>query len=592
MYFSGKTKQLNSLVERLWRHISLRRRIEFSGLLVLMVVASFAEVLSLGAVMPFLGVLTSPEKVFQHPAAQSLIHIFDITTPSQLLLPLTLVFSAAALLNGGMRLLLLWATTRMSVLVGADLSIDIYRRTLYQPYWLHISRNSSEIINAISTKTGVTIHVLLMILNLLSSVVILVAILIALLAVDTVIALVAMAGFGLIYAGVIGLTRHSLLENSERVARETSKVIKSLQEGLGGIRDVLLDGSQALYCEIYRQSDTRARTAHGNSGFLAGAPRFAVEALAMLLISGLAYFIAHEPGGIVRAIPVLGALALGAQRMLPIMQQAFASWASIKSNQASLSDALDLLEQPLPAWAGSPPPAPLCFAREIHVEHISFCYAEQGERVLDDVDLIIPRGARIGFIGPTGSGKSTLLDIVMGLLSPTDGRLRIDGRVVEDGNRRAWQTHLAHVPQSVFLADASIEENIAFGVPKSQIDHARVRQAALQAQIAETIEALPQKYQSMVGERGVRLSGGQRQRIGIARALYKKADVIIFDEATSALDNETERAVMEAIEALGSELTILIIAHRISTLRSCDQIFELRKGRLVWAGSYRDVAAR
>lgn len=212
--------------------------------------------------------------------------------------------------------------------------------------------------------------------------------------------------------------------------------------------------------------------------------------------------------------------------------------------------------------------------------------------VLDEVDFIIPRGTRIGFIGPSGSGKSTLLDIIMGLLSPSAGQLKIDGRSVREENRRAWQAHVAHVPQSVFLADASIEENIAFGVPRNQIDHERVRKVARQAQIASTIEALPEQYQTMTGERGVRLSGGQRQRIGIARALYKRADVIILDEATSALDNETELALMQAIETLGPDLTILIIAHRTNTLRNCDHIFELRGGRLAWSGSYQELVAR
>ncbi|MCG9051765.1 ABC transporter ATP-binding protein/permease [Laribacter hongkongensis] len=592
MPLASSTKQLNFILSRLWCHIDTRRRTQLAGLLALMVMASFAEVLTLGAVVPFLGVLTSPEKAFLHPTLQPMILMLGITEPSQLLLPLTIAFAGAALLNGVTRLLLLWGATRMSVLIGADLSIDMYRRTLYQPYALHISRNSSDIINTISTKIGVTIHVLLLILNLLSSAMILVAILAALFTVDTKVALLAMAGFSLIYTGVIRITRRSLLENSEQVARQTTLVIKSLQEGLGGIRDVLLDGSQAVYCEIYRQADYCARVAQGNSGFLAGAPRFAVEALVMLFIAGLAYFIASEPGGIISAIPVLGALALGAQRMLPIMQQAFASWAGIKSSQASLSDALDLLEQPLPAWADSPVPEPIPFAREIHVDHLSFRYGEQGSMVLNEVDFVIPRGARIGFVGPTGSGKSTLLDIVMGLLSPSSGQLKVDGQPVQEDNRRAWQVHLAHVPQTVFLADASVEENIAFGVPRHLIDRERVRKVALRAQIVDTIESWPQQFETRVGERGVRLSGGQRQRLGIARALYKRADVIVFDEATSALDSETEAAVMEAINGLDPWLTVLMIAHRTSTLRNCDRIYEIQHGRIIWSGSYQDLCAR
>jgi ATP-binding cassette subfamily B protein len=200
--------------------------------------------------------------------------------------------------------------------------------------------------------------------------------------------------------------------------------------------------------------------------------------------------------------------------------------------------------------------------------------------------------ARIGFIGPTGSGKSTLLDIIMGLLSPRAGLIKIDGQPVHEENRRAWQAHLAHVPQSVFLADASVEENIAFGVPRHLIDRERVREAALQAQIVDTIKSWPQQFETRVGERGVRLSGGQRQRLGIARALYKRADVIVFDEATSALDSETEAAVMKAIDGLDPWLTVLIIAHRTSTLRNCNIIHEILHGRINWSGSYEQLNAR
>jgi ATP-binding cassette subfamily B protein len=223
------------------------------------------------------------------------------------------------------------------------------------------------------------------------------------------------------------------------------------------------------------------------------------------------------------------------------------------------------------------------------LKKVSFRYSSQMPYVLKQLNLSIVKGSRVGFIGTTGSGKSTLLDIIMGLLQPTDGTLEIDGQAITFANNRSWQAHIAHVPQAIFLADSSIEENIAFGVPKDQIDFQRVRQAAQQAQIAESIESWPDQYQTFVGERGIRLSGGQRQRIGIARALYKKADVIIFDEATSALDNETEQAVMQAIEGLSKDLTLLIIAHRLSTLKNCTQIVELGEGCIKRAGSYHDI---
>lgn len=554
-----------------------------------MILASFAEILSIGAVLPFLGVLTAPGRVFEHPVAQPFIQILRLTSADQLLLPLTVIFGLTALFAGVMRLLLLWSSTHLSYATGADLSISIYRRTLYQPYAVHIARNSSEIINGISTKTGGVIQILMMLLSLIGSSVMLVAILIALLSVDPVIAVAAFGGFGLIYVFIIRITRKRLLSNSQRIARESTQVIKSLQEGLGGIRDVLIDGSQATYCKIYRNADLPLRRAQGGSAFISGSPRYGMEALGMLLIAVLAYALAQQPDGIAKAIPILGALALGAQRLLPVLQQAYGAWSNILGGQASLQDALELLDQSLPDYADQPAAEPLPFRQQISLSQLSFRYSQQTPWVLNNLSLTIAKGGRVGFIGTTGSGKTTLLDIVMGLLPPTEGKLEIDGQPVTMSNYRAWQAHVAHVPQAIFLADSTIEENIAFGIPKDQIDHERVQQAASKAQIAEIIETWPQQYQTFVGERGIRLSGGQRQRIGIARALYKQADVIIFDEATSALDNETEQAVMQAIEGLSKDLTILIIAHRLTTLKNCTQIVELGNGGILRIGSYQDI---
>ena len=582
-------QSITTLLKRLRHHISSRRRGQFWLLLVLMLLASFAEILSIGAVLPFLGVLTVPERVFEHAAAQPIIQALGLTEPAQLLLPLTIAFVVAALIAGIMRLMLLWTSTRLSFAIGADLSISIYRRTLYQPYAVHCARNSSEVINGISTKTNSVIGIVINILSIISSSVMLIAILIAMLSVDPLIALAAFGGFGLIYAFIIRLTSKQLLANSQHIARESSHVIKSLQEGLGGIRDVLIDGSQATYCHIYRNADLPLRRAQGNNSFISSSPRYCVEALGMLLIAVLAYSLAQQADGIAKAIPILGALALGAQRLLPVLQQAYGSWTQINGAQASLQDTLELLDQPLPDFAGQPAAQPLPFKHNISLKQLAFRYSPQTPYVLKQLNLTIAKGSRVGFIGTTGNGKSTLLDIVMGLLQPTDGALEIDGQPVTPGNNRAWQAHIAHVPQAIFLADCSIEENIAFGVPLDQIDPQRVRQAAQQAQIAESIESWPKQYQTFVGERGIRLSGGQRQRIGIARALFKQADVIIFDEATSALDNETEQAVMQAIEGLSKDLTLLIIAHRLTTLKNCTQIVELGEGGIKRAGSYLDI---
>lgn len=583
-------QSITQLLGRLWLHTSIRRRRQFVLLLVLMIFASFVEILSIGAVLPFLGVLTSPVRVFEHAATQPFIHAFGLRTPEQLLLPVSIVFGVTALLAGAMRLLLLWASTRLSYATGADLSINIYRRTLYQPYEIHVARNSSEVINGISNKAnGVINSIIVPSLTLISAAIMLIAILIAMLSVEPTVALAAFGGFGIIYGSIIWITRTRKIRNSQLIARESTQVVKCLQEGLGGIRDVLIDGSQETYCQIYRNADLPLRQAQGNNQFIGQSPRYGMEALGMMLIAMLAYTLARQPDGLANAIPILGALALGAQRLLPVMQQAYAAWSSIQGYQASLLDTLNLLDQPLPDYAGKPAAILLPFRQHIKLNQILFRYSQQTSVVLNNVNLTISKGDRIGFMGTTGSGKSTLLDIVMGLLQPTEGALEIDGCAITTGNHRAWQTHIAHVPQAIFLADSSIEENIAFGVPKHQIDHERVRQAARQAQIADIIETWPKQYQTFVGERGVRLSGGQRQRIGIARALYKQADVIIFDEATSALDNETEQAVMQAIEGLSADLTILIIAHRLTTLKNCTQIVELGNGGVLRIGSYQNL---
>jgi len=583
---------LFQLAKGFWSYLTTRRKRQLGVLLILMVLASFAEVVSLGTVLPFLGVLTQPDRLFHHSSLQPALHWLNIATPEQLLFPVTVVFIVAALLAGGMRLLLLYVSTRLSFAIGADFSYQIYRRTLYQPYSVHVSRNSSEVISGVTGKASAVVgYFLTPVLTLISSVVMLLAIMGALLAIDPWMSLAALIGFSTIYGVVILTTRKKLLIYSERMSVESTRVVKVLQEGLGGIRDVLIDGAQEAYCQQYHRADVPLRHAHAGSVIIGGSPRYAAEALGMALIAVLAYAMSQQTGGVAGAITLLAVLALGAQRLLPILQQGYTSFVLLKTGRHSLNDALMLLAQPInPAVYGNGHSS-LPFRESIELRGLGFRYGARAPQVLRDLRLIIPRGSRVGFIGATGSGKSTLLDLIMGLLDPTEGQILIDGVPLEPATQRAWQHRLAHVPQSIFLSDASIAENIAFGLRQDQIDLGRVRRAAQQAQVADYIESLPLQYLTQVGERGVRLSGGQRQRIGIARALYKHAEVIIFDEATSALDNATERAVMDAVDDLGDDLTILMIAHRLTTLQRCDLIYELHHGKIQRSGSYAQIVA-
>ena len=454
------------------------------------------------------------------------------------------------------------------------------------PYQIHLARNSSAVISGLEYKVGFAIGVLLQSLTLVSSFLLLIALLAVLLALDAAVVLAAVSSFGACYGLMSWMSRKRLGANAQRIARESTQVNKAVQEGLGGIRDVLLDGTQSFYCDIYRRADYPLRLAMGGNVFIAGSPRFFMEALGMASIAALAYSLSYRAGGVASALPELGALALGAQRLLPSLQQIYAAWAGIAGSRTSLTETLEFLDQPLPAEAFQPAPAPLSLQNSIRFDAVRFRYSSDSPWVLNGFNLSIQKGSRVGIVGGTGSGKSTMLDLLLGLMDPTEGLVLVDDLQITGERRRAWQGTVAHVPQSIYLADTTVAENIAFGVPRKEINMERVRQAARQARIADFVESHAEGYNVFVGERGVRLSGGQRQRIGIARALYKQATVLVFDEATSALDNATEQEVMNAIDGLNRDLTIVLVAHRLTTVKRCDKIFEISSGQVVAEGNY------
>lgn len=584
------TRELPKLLQDLWRHLSLRRQRQFVALLGLMLISTFTEVVSLGAVLPFLAVLTEPERVFAYPLVAHKAQAWGITSADQLVLPLTMTFGFVALAAGVIRLLLLWVSARVAYASASDLSIEVYRRTLFQPYSIHLLRNSSQVISSITHQVNeVAFGVLLSLPTLVSSLLLLVAILCTLMVINPEVASVAGLGFGVSYILITYMSRHQLRRDSQRIAQGRAQIIKALQESLGSIRDVILDGAQSVFCDIYCKIDAPLRKAQGNNLFISGSPRYVMEALGMVLIAVLTYQLSRQPGGIATALPILGTLALGAQRLLPALQQIYGSWTSILGNQSALAAIVNLLEQPLPEHSFQSSLPLLEFRKTIKFQRVGFNYANDERLVLNDLNLTIFKGGRVGIIGSTGSGKSTLIDLLMGLLKPTHGDIFVDDFPITDLNRQSWQRMIAHVPQSIYMTDATVAENIAFGVPFAEIDMERVQLAAQQAQIDSFIESRSNGYRSLLGERGVYLSGGQRQRIGIARALYKQASILIFDEATSALDCKTEQEVMQAIEGLSKNLTILIVAHRLTTLKNCTQILELSDGRIKRTGTYQDI---
>ncbi len=560
-------------------------------LLVVMLASGLAELLSLGAVLPFLAVLSDPDLLWDQPLVKDLSVLLGVSDASQLLLPATLGFAAASVLAALIRLSNLWLNGRLAAAVGSDMSCEAYRRTLYQSYSVHLQRNSAYVINGTTIQIGRTVAALNALLQITTSTVVAALLLMGLLVIDAPVALGAAALFGAAY-GLLAITsRRALRINGQKISEASTLQIKALQEGLGAIRDVLLDGSQSTYLQIYQKADRPQRQLAAKNTFIAGSPRFSIEALGMVGIAILGGMLVLQRGSGTAVIPLLGALALGAQRLLPALQQIYAGWASLRGYSVSIQAVLVMLNQPLPLVLSSAEPLPL---REfIRFEAVRFCYGPDQPDVLNGLDFEICSGERIGLVGSTGSGKSTMVDLLMGLLVPSAGRILVDGADLHDPAHperlAAWRSSIAHVPQSIYLADSSIAENIAFGVQKHQLNIVRVKQAAEQAQIAKFIEDNPKGYNAIVGEQGVKLSGGQRQRIGVARALYKKANVLVFDEATSALDSDTELRVMNAIEKLESGLTIINIAHRTSTLKNCDKILRVSNGIAVDYGPPQDI---
>jgi ATP-binding cassette, subfamily B, bacterial PglK len=573
----------------LWVYLSKKRKIQFILTIFLMLIASIAEMISIGAVIPFLALLTSPDEVFQSQTIAPLLRYFQINHASELLAPVTILFIIAIFVSSIVRVTLLYVMTRLSYATGADLSYQIYKKTLYQEYLVHIERNSSEIINSIITKTNTVIaHIITPVLRIISSFIIAIAIVSMLFFIDPIVAISASAGLGFFYVLIARLVDKKLKENGRCISEDSTKMIKALQEGLGGIRNVLLDESQSFFCKLYRSADLPLRRAYGSNFFINNSPRFLMEAVGMIIIVVLAYIMTIENDSAM-VIPTLGALALGAQRLLPVLQQAYGSYSNIKGAKASFKDVLNLLSQNLPQYLSEPTVKVSSYEDCIHIKDLSFKYPSNDSWVLKDISINIKKGECIGLMGKTGSGKSTFVDIIMGLIPPTKGFLYVDNNIINGVKTREWQRLISHVPQNIYLSDATVQENIAFGVPKEKINLNKVEAVSKYAKISDVIENLASGYQTIIGEYGLKLSGGQRQRIGIARALYKDSDVLILDEATSALDNNTEREIMNTIKGLRKNTTIFIIAHRLSTLKDCNRILKFEKGEIVGEGTYQEM---
>lgn len=579
----------------LMRCLPAKRRFQLSVLFVLQFLSALSEVVSLGAVVPFLTALTDTDMMQPGTGILRYVDFIGVESKAEVIGLMAAIFVIAIVAANAIRFMTLWFQLYLGASIGTDLGAILFQKTLYKPYAYFIRHNSSEMITGMTNDLNATLGIVYNILALIAQGLIALAIIAGLLMYRPVISIVLGTVVLSSYALMIFALKGRLHRNSRTVSDSYRGIIKSLQEGFGGIGFITLNRSWDFMVNQYRQADRAFRISNAENSVIRQAPRFLIESIGVLMISVVAVYMISNTQDLAQVIPLIGFIGLAAHKLLPAGQQIYVALSSILGLRVSLTRTLEIFMEETPAHVKNRDIVPEPLTEEILLDDVWFSYAEDKPEeswTLKGISLSVKAGTKVAFIGKTGSGKSTVVDLILGLLAPQKGCLLYDGQALCRNKTGAWHATVSCVPQHIFLTDATLAENIAFGVEEQNIDMDRVIEAATLARIDDFIQGLPERYQTLAGERGVRLSGGQIQRIGIARALYKRPSVLIFDEATSALDTETEKEVMAAIHNLGRDITVILIAHRLSTVRNVDKIFLLEQGRLIEQGRYEELLGR
>jgi len=561
----------------LYNALSKDRKILILKLFILMIVGGVSEIVSLGMIFPFLAILIDPMQASEMPLIQWLFNVLN-SNPEESVHKITAIFLVVIVFSNIIRFLLIKTTIRFNFEAGHELSVDIYRKSLYRDYQKHLNSSSSEIIGGLN-KLESLVWVILSVIHSVSGIVMIFFIVGAFIFVDTLLTIAILLGLLSVYILFSKISKNRLSQSSKAISESGNKRIQSVQEGLGSIRDILINYDQKLFIDSFSKIDWKLRSSQIGNNVIAPMPRFVVESIFMVFIVLFAYISTYENGGTSYVIPTLGVLVASLQRLIPLSQQVYFGWSQLNGNKDILQDVSQLVEKEYikPTDKGKK----IKFDKYIEFDNVSFKYEKGANPIISDASFTIAKGSRVGFIGETGSGKSTVVDLLLSILQPTSGAIYIDSTILDSNYFYSWRSNIAHVPQSVYLIDGSFIDNIAFGVNCKDVDLDLVIRSAEKAKISDFINTSSNGYNTNIGENGSLLSGGQVQRIGIARALYKKPSVLIFDEATSALDNKTQSKIVEEINNIDKEVTIIIITHDLSTLNFVDDIYKLEDGCIV-----------
>ncbi|MRJ45174.1 ABC transporter ATP-binding protein [Idiomarina loihiensis] len=583
-------------LKTLFKLLTPEQRKRLIGLQILVVFTAFAEVAGVAAIGPFMA-LVGDISLLQGDGKLAQLYTFSgIESPRDFLFWLGIAVLVALAGAAAISMFTTWRLSLYAAQVGAEISTRLYKHYMQQPWLFHASGSSSQLTNRIAQESGrVTNAVVQPLMQMNAKGVLALVMATAIFIFNPLVALAGLVLFGFAYVVLYKTVRKQLSKNGRDISSANQQRFKLMNEGFGGIKDTLLLGRQAEFNQRFERTSHKLGRAQGITRGLSQVPRYAMELIAFgAVIFLVLYLLSAYDGNLGNILPVLSVYALAGFKLLPAFQQMYTSLAQVKGNIASFDSiekdlaASQNVEEIKPALkAGKLSPKKL-----IKLDNVCFSYPEKKDLALNQLTLDIPVNEVIGLVGASGSGKSTAIDVLLGLIEPQAGSLVVDDERVRGLKKRAWQNNVGFVPQNIFLADSSIRENIAFGIPPEEIDESRVIRAAKMAHLDELLERLPEGLKTRVGERGIQLSGGQRQRIGIARALYDDAEVLVLDEATSALDGITEKLVMDAIHDFSGKKTIVMIAHRLTTVKQCGCIYILENGSVVDKGHYNELVSR
>jgi HlyD family secretion protein len=585
-----------SQLKELYSLLTTDQRKKLFRLQILVVLMAFAEIAGVVSIGPFMALVGDISQLQGEGHFADIYRATGLEDPRDFLFWVGIGVLVMLTLAACISMFTIWRLSMYGAQVGAELGNRLFRHYMYQPWLFHASGSSSQLTNRIvQESTRITSQIINPLMQMNAKLVMALFMTLAIFLYNPIVALSGLFLFSGAYMLLYKSVRRRLVWNGRHISDAQQMRFKLMGEGFGGIKDALLLGRQRVFTDRFQAECEKLAAAQGTTQAMGQVPRYAMELIAFGgIIFLVLYLLSSHEGNLGAILPVLSVYALAGFKLLPAFQQAYTGLSQIRGNLAAF-DAVrdDLRASSMTVTKSSVPTGQRLFPRsEIRLDNVVFSYPGKEEPALKGVNITIPTNQIIGLVGASGSGKSTAIDVLLGLIRPQHGELMIDGQPLTEENLRAWQDSLGFVPQSIFLADSSIRENIAFGLPPEAIDEDKVNRAATMAHLDELLAELPQGLETTVGERGVQLSGGQRQRIGIARALYHDAEVLVLDEATSALDGITEKLIMDAIHDFSGKKTIIMIAHRLATVKACDKVFLIDKGSVVDQGTYQDLMNR